>query len=215
LSYLFLSLTKTLYQWSTLRKNPLIATNIRLNSDATNKKKAVTNLNASTSRRWHFCLLKVQKPPHPVGSLWSRIFLHIGTISPKMATHNSPSKQSSQYLVALITFWLAASVSTPSFDGEVLPGNDRLPLIGALMANIPPANVSSMSVIDVNVIVSVAAVVRFDSSFTGVIGSPEVTFCPVNLLVDDFRYCWIIWSFSGSEKKRGVTRSIIAIEKAR
>jgi len=165
----------------------------------------VTNLKASTSRRWHFCLLKTQKPAHPVGSLGSRGRLHIGTCSPKIATHTSSSKQSSQYLVAL-TFWLVVSVSAPSLNGVVLSGNDRLSLKEAPMTPLSPSNASLVNIpaiIDVNVVISAVAVVRFDSSFefVGVIGSPEVTFCPVNLLVDDFRYCWMIWSFSGSERK--------------
>lgn len=145
----------------------------------------------------------MQKPAHPVGSLWSRGLLHIGTSSSTRATHTSPSRQSSQYLVALITFWLAATVSAP-VGGEVLPGNDGSLFKRASMVNAPSTTVP---VIDVNVVMLAVAVVRFDSfRIAGAIDSPEVTFCPVNLLVDDFRYCWMIWSFSGSKRKKEAWR---------
>lgn len=57
------------------------------------------------------------------------------------------------------------------------------------MVNAPSTIVPA--IIDVNVVMLAVAVVRFDSSFriADAIDSPEVTFCPVNLLVDDFRYC--------------------------
>lgn len=150
-----------------------------------------TYLKASTSRRWHFCLLTAQKPPHPVGSSESRRFLHIGTSSSTRARHTSPSKQSSQYRVAL-AFWLAFLTSVSASVG---PGNDFLLLKRVLMVN------ASMLLVFV-VRVSFASA-RFGSSLeiAGVNDSPDVAFCTVNLSVD-FRYCWMTWSFSGSEKKR-------------
>lgn len=171
----------------------------------------MTNLKASTSRRWHFCLLTTQKPAHPVGSSRSRGLLHIGTSSSTRATHTSPSRQSSQYLVVLLMFWLVASVSAPSLDAGVLPGNDGSPFKGAPMVNASWAIVSAIIAVMLAV-----AIVRFDSSFgtMGVFGTPEVKFCPVNLLVDDFRYCWMIWSFSGSKREKGRDQSS-RVEKAR
>lgn len=157
-----------------------------------------TNLKASTSRRWHFWTLMAQKPAHPVGSSGSRGLLHIGTSSSTRATHTSLSKQSSQYLVAL-TFWLASSVSA-SVDVEEVSGNGKSPFKRALTVN-TSALVFTIAVV-VAEVVSVSA--KFGSSFeiTGVNDSPDVTFSPVHLSVDDFRYCWMIWSFSGSVKKR-------------
>lgn len=133
-----------------------------------------------------------QKPAHPVGSSRSRGLLHRGTCSSTRATHTSLSKQSSQYLVAL-AFWLVASVSASPVGEEVfsIVGNDGSPFKRALI------------IVDVGVILVVMIVVKFSVSFENVvvIGSPDVTFCPVNLPAD-LRYCWMIWSFSGSARRR-------------
>lgn len=134
----------------------------------------------------------IQKPAHPVGSSRSWGLLHIGTSSPTRATHtSSPSKQSSQYLVAL-AFRFSASVST-SVDGETLSGNDASPFKKAAMVN------ASMLIVVIVLVVAIRSGPSF--GITDLIGSPDVTFCSVNLPVDDFRYCWMIWSFSGSAKE--------------
>lgn len=171
---------------------------IRVNDFKWKHTSTTTNLKASTSRRWHFCLLMMQKPAHPVGSSRSRGPRHIGTCSSTRATHTSLSRQSSQYLVALVVFRLVASASASPVGEEALPGNDGSPLKRALMVN-----ASVLTVADVGPI-PVVTIVKFSSPFDNVeaIGSPDVTFCPVNLPADDLRYCWMIWSFSGSVKKK-------------
>lgn len=144
----------------------------------------------------------IQKPAHPVGSSGSRGLLQVGTSSSTRATHTSWfSRQSSQYRVALMLEFVVVETEVSvvnDVDGDALSGNNASPFKKAAMLN---ASTLIIGILDVDSIGS-------GSSFgiTDVIGSPDVAFCSVKLS-DDFRYCWMIWSFSGSAKVKKMSEN--------
>lgn len=52
-----------------------------------------THLKALPPIFWHSCMLILQWPPQPVGSAWSSLGRHCGTICSCSAIHTSPSAQ--------------------------------------------------------------------------------------------------------------------------
>lgn len=144
------------------------------------------NLKASVSRRWHFCLLIRQKPAHPVGSLESLGILQIGTSSSTRATQTSFGKQSSQYLVELRldSIGLVTSASVSDINRVWLSGNDESLFKRIFGTKVLVAGESCGGFVD-----DVVVVVSFCCS--ALLFEDE-------LLVEDFRYCWITCNFSGS-----------------
>lgn len=158
-----------------------------------------TYLNASTSRRWHFCLLMRQKPAHPVGSLGSRGILQVGASSSTRATQTSSGRQSSQYLVELRLDGLVASVSASDVSGARLSGNDEPPFKRILAARVLVAE-GCIGVVDDTADASFCSCSLFDPRRN--VPAANTSLSDDESFVDDFRYCWMICSFSGSAKNQ-------------
>lgn len=146
-----------------------------------------------------------QKPAHPVGSLGSRGILQVGASSSTRATQTSSGRQSSQYLVELRLDGLVASVSASDASGARLSGNDELLFKRILAARVLVAE-GCIGVVDDTADASFCSCSLFDRRRN--VPAANTSSFDDESFVDDFRYCWMICSFSGSNAMYRATAPI-------